>query len=233
MEHKSIYAALVAAQKEFGQVKKGSVNPAFKSRYADLADVATVVIPTLSEHDVAVMHYMVGEGLSIMRTEFYHAPSATKVWCDVPLIFDRANMQGQKSATTYAKRIGLESLSGLAPEDDDGNAARQGKPSAAPEKSSDAYLASFATQTEKPTAPPEWEGWLAHLAHADRVQLIDQVIKVHSEFEAVEAIREQVVASGKPTEKTSFGAARSVINAVARAVNADPVAVIKKAGGAL
>jgi hypothetical protein len=37
-------------------------------------------------------------------------------------------MQGFKSATTYAKRIGLESLSGVAPEDDDGNAAAKAAP---------------------------------------------------------------------------------------------------------
>jgi hypothetical protein len=41
-------------------------------------------------------------------------------------------MQGYKSATTYAKRIGLESLSGVAPEDDDGNAAARAAPRQVP-----------------------------------------------------------------------------------------------------
>jgi DNA-binding transcriptional MocR family regulator len=42
---------------------------------------------------------------------------------------DKNNMQGMKSATTYAKRIGLESLSGVAPDtDDDGNAAAKAAP---------------------------------------------------------------------------------------------------------
>jgi len=129
-EHKNIYGALCAAQAEFGKVQKGSTNPAFKSRYADLADVAGVVIPTLSAHGVAVLHYMVGEGDAMaMRTEFVHATSESRVSCDVPLIVDRNNMQGMKSATTYAKRIGLESLSGVAPDtDDDGNAAAKAPP---------------------------------------------------------------------------------------------------------
>lgn len=129
-EHKNIYSALCAAQAEFGKVQKGSTNPAFKSRYADLADVAGVVIPTLSAHGVAVLHYMVGEGDAMaMRTEFVHATSESRVACDVPLIVDRNNMQGMKSATTYAKRIGLESLSGVAPDtDDDGNAAAKAPP---------------------------------------------------------------------------------------------------------
>lgn len=129
-EHKNIYSALCAAQAEFGKVQKGSTNPAFKSRYADLADVAGVVIPTLSAHGVAVLHYMVGEGDAMaMRTEFVHATTESRVACDVPLIVDRNNMQGMKSATTYAKRIGLESLSGVAPDtDDDGNAAAKAPP---------------------------------------------------------------------------------------------------------
>jgi hypothetical protein len=122
-EHKSIYAALAAAQQEFGQVTKGSMNPAFKSKYADLADVAQVVIPTLNKHGCAVLHYLTGEQFQMMRTEFVHWSTDTKLACDVPLIFEKNNMQGMKSATTYAKRIGLESLSGIAPEDDDGNAA--------------------------------------------------------------------------------------------------------------
>ena len=127
-QHKNIYMALCAAQQEFGQVTKTSTNPAFKSKYADLAEVANVVIPTLSKHGVAVLHYLTGEQLMIMRTEFVHAATETKVSCDVPLIVEKNNMQGMKSATTYAKRIGLESLSGIAPEDDDGNAAANAHP---------------------------------------------------------------------------------------------------------
>jgi hypothetical protein len=135
-EHKSIYAALAAAQSEFGKVEKGSTNPAFKSKYADLADVANVVIPTLSAHGVAVIHYFTAEGKA-MRTEFCHAATETRIWCDVPLFVDKGNMQGMKSATTYAKRIGLESLSGIAPEDDDGNAAAAAPPKAAPKPAFD------------------------------------------------------------------------------------------------
>lgn len=127
-EFANIYVALASAQLEFGTVQKGSVNPAFKSKYADLADVAAVVIPPLARRGVAVLHYLVGESLSAMRTEFMHGATGTSVQCDVPMIVDKQNMQGMKSATTYAKRIGLESLSGVAPDDDDGNAAAAHNP---------------------------------------------------------------------------------------------------------
>ena len=122
-QHKNVFCAIAAAQLEFGAVTKGSTNPAFKSKYADLSDIANVVIPVLARHGVCVIQYFAGENLGAMRTEFVHGESETRVACDVPLIVDKQNMQGMKSATTYAKRIGLESLSGVAPEDDDGNAA--------------------------------------------------------------------------------------------------------------
>lgn len=123
--HKNVFCAIAASQLEFGTVTKGATNPAFKSKYANLADVAGVVIPVLARHGVCVIQYLVGDDLGAMRTEFVHGDSETRVSCDVPLLVDRQNMQGMKSATTYAKRIGLESLSGVAPEDDDGNAAAQ------------------------------------------------------------------------------------------------------------
>ena len=128
--HKNIYEALAAAQSEFGKVTKGATNPAFKSKYASLADVASVVIPVMNAHGCAVLHYVVD---GAMRTEFVHGATETKVACDVPLIVDKNNMQGMKSATTYAKRIGLESLSGIAPEDDDGNAAAAAPPKREPQ----------------------------------------------------------------------------------------------------
>lgn len=125
----NIYVALCACQKEFGKVVKGSINSHLKNKYAGLSDVVQAVLPVLSAHDIVLMHYIVPAGeLSAMRTEMIHAPSGTKVWCDVPLIVDKQSMQGMKSATTYAKRVGLESLTAVAPEDDDGNAATAAAP---------------------------------------------------------------------------------------------------------
>lgn len=121
--HGSIYEALLAAQQSFGTVIKGSVNLAFKTKYADLADVVSVVIPALNEQGCIVTHQLIGEKYDVMRTVFRHIASATQIAFDVPLIVQQQTMQGMKSATTYAKRIGIESLSGIAPDDDDGNAA--------------------------------------------------------------------------------------------------------------
>jgi hypothetical protein len=61
-----------------------------------------------------------------MTTYAEHGASDTHRKCPVPLFVDRNNMHGLKSAITYAKRIGLESVTGQAPgDDDDGNAAAE------------------------------------------------------------------------------------------------------------
>ena len=126
LNHKNVYVALCAAQGEMEAIVKGSVNPAFKSKYADLADVVRVVRPILSKHGLAFFHQMV-DGAA-MRTVLFHGESDTSIECAVPLIVAKNDMQGMKSATTYAKRIGLESVTGIAPEDDDGNAAAVASP---------------------------------------------------------------------------------------------------------
>lgn len=128
-EHKNIYMALAAAQADMAGVKKGSVNPAFKSKYADLADVVSAVSPALNAQNIAFFHVVTSvDGDRVMRTVLAHGPSDTMIECDVPLIVNKNDMQGFKSATTYAKRIGLESLTGVAPIDDDGNAAARAAP---------------------------------------------------------------------------------------------------------
>lgn len=128
-QHKNIYMALAAAQTDMGGVKKGSVNPAFKSKYADLADVVAAVSPALNAQGIAFFHVATSvDGDRVMRTVLAHGPSETMIQCDVPLIVNKQDMQGYKSATTYAKRIGLESLTGVAPADDDANAAVKAAP---------------------------------------------------------------------------------------------------------
>lgn len=125
-KHANVYMALCAAQAEMGKLLKGTTNPHFKSRYAELADVTETVRKPFATHGLAYFHAIRNvEGLGVcMVTTLVHAESGTTIDCPVPLMGHKPDMQGFKSATTYAKRIGLESVSGLAPaDDDDGNAA--------------------------------------------------------------------------------------------------------------
>lgn len=132
-DHKSIYAALAAAQLEMGRVEKDAKNDAFKRdgkalAYATLASVIEACLPALNRNGIAVFQPTVDEdGARWVKTIFAHVSGET-IECRVPLIFGKSDMQGFGSAVTYARRYGLMTMAGVAPEDDDGNAAAQGKP---------------------------------------------------------------------------------------------------------
>ena len=122
-EHKNIAAALAEAQRKMGKALKESQNPHFRSKYADLGNVMDACMPALNEAGIAVFQTMrENEFGRSMVTCFLHS-SGESLECPVPLIVGKNDMQGLGSAVTYARRYGLMSLAGIAPEDDDGNAA--------------------------------------------------------------------------------------------------------------
>ena len=145
--HENVFMALCAAQMEYEPLRKTAKNEAFKrdgkaSRYADLAGVVEAVGPALNRHGIAHYHTIeVVDGKQFMTAVLHHGASGTELRCPVELRVDRDNIHGYKSATTYAKRIGLESVSGIAPEDDDdGNAAAQAVPKQAQTVTPDQYI---------------------------------------------------------------------------------------------
>ena len=191
-KHKNVYVALAAAQTEMEPVVKGSVNPAFKSKYADLADLVLAVRPALNKNGLAYFHQIVRSGdATDMRTTLMHGESETRIDCDVPLIVSKNDMQGMKSATTYAKRIGLESVTGVAPEDDDGNAAAKAPP-------------------EKPEVKPEVKGptkeTLTEAANAlVRAETLDALAAMWGELPREVKASEAVIAA-KDFRKTELTA---------------------------
>lgn len=133
-EHTSIYAALAKAQSEMGKALKSAANPHFKSRYADLAEVMDACLPALNSNGIAVFQPMrETDGARYVVTILAHASGET-IECAVPLIVQKNDMQGLGSAITYARRYGLMSMAGIAPEDDDGNAAAQAAPKPEPKR---------------------------------------------------------------------------------------------------
>ncbi len=127
-QHKGIYQALAAAQIAMGPALKDSTNPAFKSKYADLASVMAACLPALNSNGIAVFQPTVDdEGGRYVKTILAHETGET-LECRVPLIISKNDMQGYGSAVTYARRYGLMSMAGIAPEDDDGNAAAKAAP---------------------------------------------------------------------------------------------------------
>jgi hypothetical protein len=130
MKQSSIAAALAAAQPEMGKALKQSVNPAFRSKYADLANVMEACMPALNKHGIAVIQPPGADAEGrFVETILLHESGQT-LSCKVPLIIGKNDMQGYGSAVTYARRIGLMAMAGIAPEDDDGNDAAAAAPPA-------------------------------------------------------------------------------------------------------
>lgn len=126
---KGIATALAKAQANMGKAFKQANNPHFRSKYADLGNVMEACLPALNEAGIALIQ-PTGEDDSgrFVETILIHGESGESLSCRVPLIVNKNDMQGYGSAVTYARRYGLMAMAGIAPEDDDGNAAAKGAP---------------------------------------------------------------------------------------------------------
>ena len=121
---KQIATALVKAQKQFQPALKTSTNPHFRSRYADLSACVEAVIDALNANGIYLLqkNYDCADGVMV-ETVFVHE-SGEMLECGIvhfPAV--KKDPQGYASALTYARRYSLMASCGIAPEDDDGNAA--------------------------------------------------------------------------------------------------------------
>ena len=124
----AIMSALAITQATIGGAVKGKVNPAFKSKYADLASVWEAWQEAGPPNDLAVTQWngAVIDGRVEITTMLGHKSGE---WIrETALIpVSKADAQGYVSAVTYGRRCALSALAGIAPEDDDGNAAVAGR----------------------------------------------------------------------------------------------------------
>ncbi len=126
---KRIATALAAAQINMSKALKQASNPHFRSKYADLGSVMDACLPALNERGIAVIQPTGENELGrFVETIMIHGESGEQLSCRVPLIVGKNDMQGYGSAVTYARRYGLMAMAGIAPEDDDGNAAAKAAP---------------------------------------------------------------------------------------------------------
>jgi hypothetical protein len=126
---KNIARALCAAQKEIEPAIKDKVNPAFRSRYADLSAVYDACIPALTRAGIAVaghlhLYPVESEGLVILEMRLTHAETGEFFSSFFPVVPQKKDPQGMGSALTYARRYCLSALvCVVADDDDDGHAA--------------------------------------------------------------------------------------------------------------
>jgi len=168
-------AALSAAQGELTHASKDRENPAFRSKYATLASIFDACRTPLAKNGLAIVQTVEGdEQKVIVTTRLLHASGQ---WIEGVFACKpgKGDAQGMGSAATYGKRYGLSAIVGIAADDDDdGNAASNGKPSVAPVPKVTAPAA--APKASAPAAVPQANAAL-NLALADfaRAETIDQL----------------------------------------------------------
>lgn len=138
-----LFAALSKAQAEMGPAVKDRENPHFRSAYTTLASAINAARGALAAHGLAVVQGATYDGDKVTVT--------TTIACGdewmrshLSLRPTKGDPQGVGSAITYARRYAYMALLGLAPEDDDGEAASRGREPAR----------SAPTQTRPPAASP-------------------------------------------------------------------------------
>lgn len=118
--------ALAKAQGVMEGASKDSNNPFFHSKYADLASVWDACRKPLADNGLSVVQTadFIPEhpDMVCIETILCHASGE---WIKGRLAVKpvKADPQGVGSCITYLRRYSLQSIVGIAPEDDDGNAA--------------------------------------------------------------------------------------------------------------
>ncbi len=150
--------ALAKAQGIIKGATKDADNPFFKSKYADLASVWEACRSALAANGLSIVQApraSIAEGAWVIEVETRLLHTSGQWMAEsLTLPVGKADAQGVGSAITYARRYALASFVGVAPEDDDGNAAVKG---------SDAKAS-----TPAPKVPVGFDDWFAdYLAVAD------------------------------------------------------------------
>lgn len=115
--------ALAKAQGQIEGAKKDSINPHFKNRYADLASVWDACREALTKNGLSVVQSAENNESGYGVTTMLLHTSGQWMRGTLYLKPMKDDAQGAGSALTYARRYALSSMVGIAPEDDDANAA--------------------------------------------------------------------------------------------------------------
>lgn len=122
-EIKELADALSKAQGEMKGAAKDSANPFFKSKYADLASVWEAFRVPFTKHGLAMVQSAHSDEKSVTIVTMLTHSSGQWIRESLTLFPKDSSPQSFGSAITYGRRYAAQSMAGVCPEDDDGNAA--------------------------------------------------------------------------------------------------------------
>jgi hypothetical protein len=168
-------AALAKAQGEIKGAVKDATNPHFRSSYADLQSVWDAIREPLSKNALCVMQFpsTSPDGEIIVETMLSH-DSGQWVSSELRMHPAQDTPQAFGSAITYARRYALQAVAGVAPMDDDGEAAegRGGAPVSS-EKAMERtdHRRESSARKQAPAEPVEikgrWQDVVCHIGKAN------------------------------------------------------------------
>jgi hypothetical protein len=188
---KNIASALVRAQRGFAPALKTSTNPHFRSKYVDLAGCIEAVVDALNAAGIALIQRTSEDSTGVtVETVFVHESGEMMECGKLHVPASKQDAQGYGSALTYARRYSLMAAAGIAPEDDDGNAASK---TPAPKVS--------ATKTD--LVPPNRMNVIADVAAAVNERMsADDVIGAVAEYSGITDVEEKMMLWGMLDSKT-------------------------------
>lgn len=150
--------ALTKAQRTMKGAAKDSENPHFRSKYADLASVWDACREPLTANGLSVVQsprlISAGDGQWLVEVETTLLHTSGQFMADALAVpVTKADAQGAGSAITYARRYALAAFVGVAPEDDDGNAA----------SATNGHSKAAAPAPKPATKPAGFDNWLDDL----------------------------------------------------------------------
>jgi len=121
---KNLATAFLKAKRAFSPALKDKTNPAFRSKYADLGACLDAVNDAFLNNGIAVYQETSEDATGItVETVLLHESGESLRCGKLHVPASKQDPQGYGSALTYARRYSLMTACGIAPEDDDGNAA--------------------------------------------------------------------------------------------------------------
>ena len=185
---KNICSALVRAQRGFAPALKTSTNPHFRSKYVDLAGCIEAVVDALNAAGIALIQRTSEDNTGVtVETVFVHESGEMMECGKLHVPASKQDPQGYGSALTYARRYSLMAAAGIAPEDDDGNAASKVKVSA----------------TKTDLVPPSRMAIVADVAAAiDERMSANDLIGAFEEYLGVTDVEEKTALWGMLDSKT-------------------------------
>lgn len=150
----NVFTALAAAQAAMKSAAKDNTNPAFRSKYADLASHVDAIRPAFGSQKLAVVQELTSTDSGVdVTTRICHASGEWVEFGPFCVPVSKHDAHGYGSACSYARRYALSAAVCTVADDDDGNAAAK-----AP------YEAAAAVATKPPAGYVDWIDDMAQMA---------------------------------------------------------------------